>query len=56
MCSAAELTFATEAGAVYVIERVAKPLSGFSYARLTGVANQGPKSLSGTASTLGVPK
>jgi len=44
--SAAELTFPTTAGAVYVVERVAKPLSMFTYAHLTGSPNQDAKYLS----------
>ena len=44
--SAAELTFNTEAGAVYVIERAAKHLDAFTYAHLTGSANQDAKYLS----------
>jgi alpha-L-fucosidase 2 len=50
----AEVTFATTAGATYVVERTAKPLSAYATTTLTGSANQGPKSLSGTASTLGL--
>ncbi|MFJ5259541.1 glycosyl hydrolase family 95 catalytic domain-containing protein [Streptomyces sp. NPDC088387] len=52
----AELTFATAANTVYVVERTAKPLSSYASTRLTGTANQGQKSLSGTASTLGTPR
>ncbi|XVQ89631.1 fascin domain-containing protein [Microbispora siamensis] len=52
--SSAEITFTTAAGAVYVVERTAKPLSSYASARLTGTANQNAKSLSGTASTLGL--
>jgi alpha-L-fucosidase 2 len=43
--SADEVTSATAANTVYVVERTAKPL--------TGSANQGRNSVSGTASTLG---
>ncbi|WP_371780682.1 glycosyl hydrolase family 95 catalytic domain-containing protein [Streptosporangium subroseum] len=51
--TSAEVSFATAANAVYVLERTAKPLSGYSSARLTGTANQGAKTLSGTSSALG---
>jgi alpha-L-fucosidase 2 len=52
--SAAEISFATATNTVYVVERVAKPLSSYSSTTLTGSANQGQKSLSNTASTLGI--
>ncbi|MEV5750719.1 hypothetical protein AB0L00_23095 [Actinoallomurus sp. NPDC052308] len=52
--SSGEVTFPTSANTVYVLERTAKPLSGYSATRLTGTANQGAKSLSGTSSTLGL--
>ncbi|HYQ65020.1 glycosyl hydrolase family 95 catalytic domain-containing protein [Actinophytocola sp.] len=52
--SAAELEFATAANTVYVVERTAKPLTSYATTRLTGTPNQGAKSLSGTASTLGL--
>ncbi|MGW4638340.1 glycosyl hydrolase family 95 catalytic domain-containing protein [Sphaerisporangium sp. NPDC004334] len=52
--SAAEITFATASGAVYVVERTAKPLGSYTSARLTGAANQGVKTLRNTASTLGL--
>ncbi|MFG2040323.1 carbohydrate-binding protein [Dactylosporangium sp. NPDC048998] len=53
--TAGEVTFATAAGTVYVVERTAKPLSSYGKTTLTGTANNGVKSLSGTASTLGTP-
>jgi hypothetical protein len=53
--TAATVSFATAANTVYVVERVAKPLTGYASTRLTGSANQGPKSLRNTASTLGLP-
>jgi alpha-L-fucosidase 2 len=53
--SAGEVSFATAAGGVYVVERTAKPLSSYSGTTLTGSANTGVKSLPGTASTLGLP-
>ena len=52
--SAAEVTFATAANTTYVVERVSKPLTNYSATTLTGSANNGQKSLSGTASTLGI--
>jgi len=52
--SAAEFEFATAANTVYVVERTAKPLTGYAKTRLTGSRNDGAKSLSGTASTLGL--
>ncbi|MET8048688.1 hypothetical protein ABZU75_13915 [Streptosporangium sp. NPDC005286] len=53
--SGGEVSFATAANTVYVVERTAKPLSGYASTTLTGSANQGVKALSGTASTLGLP-
>ncbi|MFF3443712.1 hypothetical protein [Streptosporangium sp. NPDC002721] len=53
--STGEVSFATAANTVYVVERTAKPLSGYASTTLTGSANQGVKALSGTASTLGLP-
>jgi hypothetical protein len=53
--SSATLTFATEAGGVYVVERVAKPLGGYTFAFLTGKANQDVKHLA-TANSLGIGK
>ncbi|MEV4760682.1 carbohydrate-binding protein [Micromonospora sp. NPDC049559] len=52
--SSAEFTFATAANTVYVVERTAKPLSAYASTQLTGTANQGPKSLAGTSSRLGI--
>jgi alpha-L-fucosidase 2 len=52
--SAAEVTWATAANTSYVVERVAKPLTSYASTTLTGSANQGVKSLSGTASTFGL--
>ena len=52
--SAAEFEFATAANTVYIVERTAKPLTSYATTRLTGAPNQGAKSLSGTASTLGL--
>ncbi|MEU4339251.1 carbohydrate-binding protein [Micromonospora lupini] len=52
--SAAELGFATTANTVYVLERTAKPLSGYTGTTVRGAANQAEKTLSGTAATLGL--
>lgn len=52
--SSGEITFPTSSGAVYVLERTAKPLSSYSSTRLTGIANQDVKSLRNTSSTLGL--
>jgi hypothetical protein len=52
--SAAEVTWATATNTTYVVERVAKPLTSYTGTTLTGTANQGARSLSGTASTLGL--
>jgi hypothetical protein len=51
--SSSEFTFSTTANTVYVIERTSKLLSSYTYTQLTGTANQGMKSLSGTNSKLG---
>src|SRR5262249_854603 len=37
--SSATLSFATDAGGVYVVERVAKPLGGYTFSFLTGKPN-----------------
>jgi hypothetical protein len=47
------LTFPTEAGGLYVVERVSKPLSGYTFAFITGTPNQGQKNLS-TTTSLGI--
>ncbi|MEU4555178.1 hypothetical protein EV382_2677 [Micromonospora violae] len=52
--SAAEISFATAANTTYVVERTAKPLSGYTATTLRGTANQVEKHLAGTASTLGL--
>jgi alpha-L-fucosidase 2 len=52
--SNAEFDLATAANTVYIVERTAKPLTSYASTRLTGTVNQGAKSLSGTASTLGL--
>ncbi|HEX4406242.1 MAG TPA: carbohydrate-binding protein, partial [Polyangia bacterium] len=51
--STASLTFATDTGGVYVVERVAKPLTSYTFSFLTGKVNQGSKTLSKNTS-LGV--
>ena len=52
--TAGEVSFATAANTTYVVERTAKPLSNYTATTLTASANNGVKSLSGTASTLGL--
>jgi hypothetical protein len=52
--TANEVTFATAANTVYVVERTAKPLASYTSTTLTGVANQNAKALRNTASTLGI--
>jgi hypothetical protein len=51
--SSATLSFATDAGGVYVVERVAKPLGGYTFSFLTGKANNDSKRLS-TSTSLGI--
>ncbi len=51
--SGSELSFATSAGAVYIVERTAKPLSSYTFQQLTGTPNQGAKALNGTNCRLG---
>ena len=54
--STATLTFPTDAGGVYVVERVAKPLGGYTFAFLTGKPNNDAKHLSmNTALGIGSP-
>ncbi len=48
-----EFTFNTASNAVYIIERFAKPLSGFPHKRLTGIANNDAKQLARSPATLG---
>ncbi|GAA3745402.1 hypothetical protein [Streptomyces tremellae] len=50
---AAEFTLDTTANTGYVVERTAKPLSGYGHTALTGTANQGVKPL-GTHAALGI--
>ncbi|MET7403187.1 discoidin domain-containing protein [Dactylosporangium sp. NPDC005572] len=52
--TAAELTFATTANTVYLVERTAKPLTSYSATTLTGTQNNDAKSLRNTASVLGL--
>jgi alpha-L-fucosidase 2 len=52
--TSAEFDLPTTAGAVYILERTAKPLSGYARARITGSANAAAKSLAGTPCTLGI--
>jgi len=51
--SGSEISFNTVANSVYVIERTAKPLAGYTPGSISGTANQNEKSLSGTSCTLG---
>jgi len=52
--SNAEFNFPTSPNGVYVVERTAKPLSRYTYARITGTANRGVKRLSNPVCTLGM--
>jgi len=54
MSAGAEITFMTTANSVYVIERVAKPLSMYTYAHVGGTLNQDGKRLPSTNLTLGL--
>jgi hypothetical protein len=51
--SAAEFSFPTVAGGIYVVERTAKPLSRYTYSRITATANRGPKRMTNPACSLG---
>ncbi len=51
--TAGEVAFDTAANGVYLVERTGKPLTSYSPTTLSGVANNGVKTLTGTASTLG---
>ena len=51
--SAAEFSFPTVAAGIYVVERTAKPLSRYTYARITGTANRAPKRMTNPACSLG---
>ena len=52
----AEITFATEVGGIYVLERTAKPFSMLAFAHVTGTKNTGAKSLPGTPCKIGISK
>jgi hypothetical protein len=54
MSSDAEITFPTTANAVYVLERVAKPLSSYAYSHVAGKTNQDAKRLSSANCVLGI--
>ena len=57
LTSAADvLDFATSANAVYVIERVDKPLAQYVPARIAGARNQDGKRLPNTSCVLGIAK
>ncbi|MBJ6361385.1 glycoside hydrolase family 95-like protein [Paenibacillus sp. GCM10012307] len=53
--SSSQISFATTANTVYIVERTAKPLGNYSYSQLNGTANQGAKSITinGVQRTLG---
>jgi hypothetical protein len=53
--SSASLGFDTVTDGIYVIERIAKPLGGYTYAYVTGTPNEGAKVLSASTS-LGIGK
>ena len=46
-------TFDTIANTVYIVERIAKPLSSYAHKQLTGTANKDAKQLRGSQTTLG---
>ena len=52
--TAGEITFATDAGTIYILERTAKPYSMYAYANISGTKNNGPKSLPGTTNSIGL--
>jgi hypothetical protein len=52
----AAITFATDVGGIYVLERTAKPFSKLAFAHVTAAKNNGSKSLAGTACKLGIDK
>ena len=54
--SATEVTFPTDAGGVYVVQRTAKPLGLYTYAHVAGPAtpNRGVKRLSNPACSIGM--
>jgi hypothetical protein len=52
--SATTFDLPTDPAAVYVLERVARPLSSYAYARITGAANASAKALAGTPCKLGI--
>jgi hypothetical protein len=50
-----EITFPTAANAIYVVERMAKPLSSYTYAHVGGTLNMDGKRLPSTNLVLGTP-
>ncbi len=52
--SNAQFSFATTAGTVYVVERVAVPFSSYSHVQLTGLLNDDAKIFDGGANQLGL--
>ena len=53
--STAEVGFDTVPSGVYIVERMDKPFSGFTYAQISGTRNTSQKSLAGTPCMLGLP-
>src|SRR5260370_37847701 len=52
--SNAQFSFATTAGTVYVVERVAVPFSSYSHVQLTGLLNDDAKIFDGGAHQVGL--
>jgi hypothetical protein len=52
--SSAELSFETDAGKIYVVERADAPYAALDYAHITAARNEGAKALAGTSCTLGI--
>lgn len=52
--SAAEISFDTVAGGIYVLEATERPFSTFEYAHITAEPNEGAKDLPGTACSIGI--
>lgn len=48
-----EITFATDKGGIYILERTAKPFSMLEFAHITADKNEGAKSLPGTSCKIG---
>jgi hypothetical protein len=52
--SMGEISFATDAGQIYILERTAKPFGNLVFSHITATKNNGPKSLAGTQSSIGL--